>query len=334
LENLEWATEMDNPGPPRNFALIGAAGYIAPRHLKAIKDTGNKLVAALDKSDSVGILDSYFFDVAFFTEFERFDRHVEKLRRMGEEKRPHYVSICSPNYLHDAHVRFALRIGAAAICEKPLVLNPWNLDALAEMEKETGKRIYNVLQLRLHPSFISVREKVRHAPPGKKYSIELTYVVSRGNWYFASWKGDVNKSGGIGTNIGVHFFDVLMWIFGEVRHCEVHLADSRKMAGVLELEKAQVRWFLSVGREDLPPQAVREGRTTYRSITIDGEKFEFSEGFTDLHTEVYRQILAERGFGIEEVRPSIDLVYKLRNSNPVRNDGSSAHPFLNHAVIS
>src|SRR4030066_119091 len=229
----------------RNFALIGAAGYIAPRHMKAIRDTDNRLVAALDKSDSVGIMDSYFFDVAFFTEFERFDRHAEKLRRQSEESRIHYVSLCSPNYLHDAHVRFALRIGADAICEKPLVLNPWNLDALAEMEQESGKRIYNILQLRVHPSIVALREKVQQTPTGKKYAIDLTYITSRGNWYFSSWKGDVSKSGGIATNIGVHFFDILIWIFGGVQHQEVHLADHRKVAGFLVLEKAQIRWFLS-----------------------------------------------------------------------------------------
>ena len=242
----------------KNFALIGAGGYIAPRHMKAIKDTGNRLIAALDKSDSVGIMDSYFFDVSFFTEFERFDRLAEKLRRQEEGKRIHYTSICSPNYLHDAHVRFALRIGSHAICEKPLVLSPWNLDPLAELERESGKRIYNVLQLRLHPSIAALREKVRQAPAGKKYAIDLTYITSRGKWYFSSWKGDVDKSGGIATNIGVHFFDMLIWIFGGVQHHEVHLADNRKMAGLLELKKAQVRWFLSVGKEDLPPATARD----------------------------------------------------------------------------
>jgi UDP-N-acetyl-2-amino-2-deoxyglucuronate dehydrogenase len=314
---------------PKNFALIGAAGYIAPRHMKAIKDTGNRIVSALDKSDSVGILDSFFYDVPFFTEFERFDRHAEKLRRQGGDKRIHYTSICSPNYLHDAHVRFSLRIGADAICEKPLVLNPWNLDALAELERESGKRIYNILQLRVHPSIIALREKIRQAPAGKKYAIDLTYVTSRGNWYFASWKGDTSKSGGIATNIGVHFFDMLLWIFGGVQHHEVHVADDRKMAGFLGLEKAQVRWFLSVGREDLPVEATQGGKTTYRSITVDGEEFEFSGGFTDLHTIVYREIVAGRGFGIEEARPSIDLVYKLRNTVPARNAGFHVHPFLN-----
>jgi len=320
---------MGDVASPRNFALIGAAGYIAPRHMRAIRDTGNRIVAAVDKSDSVGILDSFFYDVAFFTEFERFDRHAEKLRRQGGDKCIHYTSICSPNYLHDAHVRFALRIGADAICEKPLVLNPWNLDALAELERESGKRIFNVLQLRVHPSIMALREKIRQAPAGKKYAIDLTYITSRGNWYFASWKGDISKSGGIATNIGVHFFDMLIWIFGGVQHHEVHRAGDSKMAGFLELEKAQVRWFLSVGSEDLPAEAAKGGKTTYRSITIDGEELEFSGGFTDLHTVVYREILAGRGFGIEEARPSIDLVYKLRNTVPARNAGSPGHPFLN-----
>jgi UDP-N-acetyl-2-amino-2-deoxyglucuronate dehydrogenase len=299
--------------------------------MKAIRDTGNRLVAALDKSDSVGILDSYFYDVAFFTEFERFDRHAEKLRRQGGDKRIHYTSICSPNYLHDAHVRFSLRIGADAICEKPLVLNPWNLDALAELERESGKRIFNILQLRVHPSIIALREKIRQAPAGKKCAIDLTYVASRGNWYFASWKGDKSRSGGVATNIGVHFFDMLIWILGDVRHSEVHVSEDRRMSGFLELEKAEVRWFLSVGREDLPVEAVRGGKTTYRSITVDGEEFEFSGGFSDLHTVVYREILAGRGFGVEDARPSIDLVHKLRDSVPVRNAGTQFHPLFSRS---
>jgi UDP-N-acetyl-2-amino-2-deoxyglucuronate dehydrogenase len=313
----------------KNFALIGASGYIAPRHMKAIKETGNRIVAAVDKSDSVGILDSFFYDVAFFTEYERFDRYAEKLRRLGGDHRIHYTSICSPNYLHDAHVRFSLRIGADAICEKPLVLNPWNLDALAELERESGKRVFNILQLRVHPSIMALREKIRRSPPGKKHAIDLTYIASRGNWYFASWKGDVSKSGGIATNIGVHFFDMLLWIFGAVRHHELHVADDRKMSGFLELENAEVRWFLSVGREDLPAEAVQEGKTTYRSITVDGEELEFSGGFTDLHTVIYREILAGRGFGLEDARPSIDLVSRLRKTAPGRDPGSPVHPFLN-----
>jgi len=317
---------MPNHIDPKNFALIGAGGYIAPRHMKAIRDTGNNLVAALDKSDSVGILDSFSMDVSFFTEFERFDRHAEKLRHKGEADRLHYVSICSPNYLHDAHIRFALRIGADAICEKPLVLNPWNLDALAEIEKETGRKIYNILQLRVHPAIIALREMVQNSPPDKKFNIDLTYITSRGKWYLTSWKGDEQKSGGVATNIGVHFFDMLLWVFGNVRHHEVHYVDRCKMSGYLELEKANVRWFLSLDRENLPEAAQLAGKTTYRSIEIDGEEFEFSEGFADLHTAVYREIMAGRGLGLDEARPSINLVYELRNSLP--KTGSTAHPFL------
>jgi UDP-N-acetyl-2-amino-2-deoxyglucuronate dehydrogenase len=315
-----------NNNSPKNFALVGAGGYIAPRHMKAIRDTGNRLVAAVDKSDSVGILDSYSQDISFFTEFERFDRHAEKLRRLGDENRLHYVSICSPNYLHDAHMRFALRIGADAICEKPLVLNPWNLDALAELECETGKKIYNILQLRVHPAIIALKEKIQNDPQSTKHDIDLTYMTSRGKWYFTSWKGDMQKSGGIATNIGVHFFDMLMWIFGSVKHHEVHCADESKMAGFLELEKANVRWFLSVNREDLPEAAKISGKSTFRSITVDGEEFEFSEGFTDLHTMVYQEILAGRGFGLDAARASINLVHELRNSKPT--PGSCMHPFL------
>ena len=260
---------MSDMASTRNFALIGAAGYIAPRHMKAIRDTGNRLVAALDKSDSVGILDSYFFDVAFFIEFERFDRHAEKLRRQGGDKRIHYVSVCSPNYLHDAHVRFALRIGADAICEKPLVLNPWNLDALYELERESGKRIFNILQLRGHPSIIALREKIRQAPAGKKHAIDLTYIASRGNWYFASWKGDVSKSGGIATNIGVHFFDMLLWIFGDVRHLEVHISNGRKMAGFLELRRPMSAGFSRWGGRTSPwkPQGKGSSRTAPSPLT-------------------------------------------------------------------
>jgi UDP-N-acetyl-2-amino-2-deoxyglucuronate dehydrogenase len=315
-----------NNNSPKNFALVGAGGYIAPRHMKAIRDTGNRLVAAVDKSDSVGILDSYSQDISFFTEFERFDRHAEKLRRLGDENRLHYVSICSPNYLHDAHMRFALRIGADAICEKPLVLNPWNLDALAELECETGKKIYNILQLRVHPAIIALKEKIQNDPQSTKHDIDLTYMTSRGKWYFTSWKGDMQKSGGIATNIGVHFFDMLMWIFGSVKHHEVHCADESKMAGFLELEKANVRWFLSVNREDIPEAAKISGKSTFRSITVDGEEFEFSEGFTDLHTMVYQEILAGRGFGLDAARASINLVHELRNSKPT--PGSCMHPFL------
>jgi UDP-N-acetyl-2-amino-2-deoxyglucuronate dehydrogenase len=309
----------------KNFALIGAAGYIAPRHLQAVKDTGNVLVAALDRSDSVGILDRYFPETRFFTEFERFDRHAEKLRRQGEEKAIDYVSICSPNYLHDAHIRFALRIGADALCEKPLVLNPWNADALREYEKETGKRVYTVLQLRLHPSIIALKQRIAGEKAAGKHDIELTYITSRGRWYEVSWKGDVHKSGGVATNIGIHFFDMLLWIFGKLQDQVVHIADERRMSGFFELERARVRWFLSLDRDDLPRAARESGKATFRSLTLNNEKFEFSDGFADLHTEVYRQVLAGKGFGIEDAKPSITLVHEIRSAKPVGLKGEY-HP--------
>jgi UDP-N-acetyl-2-amino-2-deoxyglucuronate dehydrogenase len=311
-----------------NFAVIGAAGYVAPKHLKAIKETGNQIVAALDKTDSVGILDSYSYDTRFFTEFERFDRHAEKLRRHGEAERIHYVSICSPNYLHDAHIRFALRIGAHAVCEKPLVLNPWNLDALAILERETGRKVYNILQLRVHPAIKSLKKEIDAADRPDPWDVELTYITSRGNWYFTSWKGDMEKSGGIATNIGIHFFDMLIWLFGSVRYSELHVNDPRKMAGYIELEKARVRWFLSVDRTDLPETAVREGRPTFRSITMDGNEIEFSGGFTDLHTLVYRDILDGNGFGLEDARPSLNLVSELRVKDAVSSVQEKRHPFV------
>ncbi|MDA8134320.1 MAG: Gfo/Idh/MocA family oxidoreductase [Desulfobacteraceae bacterium] len=312
----------------KNFALIGAAGYVAPKHMKAIKETGNILVAALDNSDSVGILDNFSYDVSFFTEFERFDRHAEKLRRADEKRKIHYVSICSPNYLHDAHMRFALRIGADAICEKPLVLNPWNLDAIKLMEEETGKRVYTVLQLRVHPSIIDLKTKILAAPKQKKYNVDLTYITSRGMWYFNSWKGDPSKSGGIATNIGIHFFDMLIWLFGDVRYQEIHLADKKKTAGFIELDNACVRWFLSVDPKDLPAQAKAGGVPTFRSITIDEKEIEFSGGFTDLHTLVYKDILEGRGYGIEDARPSLNLVASIRNTTPVLKNKSVVHPFV------
>lgn len=317
---------MTETGTPRNFAVIGVGGYIAPRHLKAIRDTDNRLVAALDRSDSVGILDSYSFETAFFTEFERFDRFAEKMRRLSEKERIHYVSICSPNYLHDAHIRFALRIGADAICEKPLVLNPWNVDALIELEKETGRRVYNILQLRVHPAIITMRDRIRASVQGIRHAVDLTYITSRGNWYFSSWKGDESKSGGVATNIGVHFFDMLMWIFGPVREFQVHHADTGCMSGYLCLEHADVRWFLSVDRSHLPVAA--GGKATYRSITVDGEEMEFSEGFTDLHTVVYREILAGRGFGVEDARPSICLVHDLRKTTATKRYSDMFHPLV------
>lgn len=312
----------------KNFALIGAGGYIAPRHMKAIRDTDNKLVAALDKQDSVGILDSYSFDVSFFTEFERFDRHAEKLRRMGEAERIHFVSICSPNYLHDSHIRFALRIGADAICEKPLVLNPWNLDALQELEEETGRKIYNILQLRVHPAIIALKEKIANNPQSMKHEIDLTYITSRGAWYFASWKGDIHKAGGVATNIGVHFFDMLIWIFGPVQRQEVHLADDGTMAGYLELENANVRWLLSVDRNTLPEEVRAAGKTTYRLLSLNGEEFEFSEGFTDLHTIVYREIMAGNGYGVKDARASIELVHDIREFAVSSGTQNTRHPML------
>jgi UDP-N-acetyl-2-amino-2-deoxyglucuronate dehydrogenase len=305
--------------------LIGTGGYIAPRHLQAIKDTGNFLVAACDPNDSVGILDRYFFDVQFFKEFERFDRHAEKLRRKGNPI--DYVSICSPNYLHDAHMRFALRIGADGICEKPLVLNPWNLDALSELEQESGKKINTILQLRVHPALIELRHKLQQEKPSQKRKVVLTYITSRGDWYLVSWKGQLDRSGGLATNIGIHFFDLLIWLFGAVQHSEVYIAEARKTAGVLELERATVQWFLSIDKKDLPKQALEQKKTTFRSITIDENEVEFSEGFTNLHTKVYEEILAGRGFGIEDVRPSIALAHDIRVAVPTGINGNS-HPFL------
>jgi UDP-N-acetyl-2-amino-2-deoxyglucuronate dehydrogenase len=301
----------------KNFALIGAAGYIAPRHLKAIKDTNNVLIAALDKFDSVGVMDSFFPNADFFIEFERFDRHIEKLKRNGTHL--DYVSICTPNYLHDSHIRMALRRGADAICEKPLVLNPWNIDALADIQKESGNKIYTILQLRLHPSIIALKQKVENAPSDQKFDIDLTYITSRGGWYHISWKGDESKSGGIATNIGVHFYDMLSWIFGEVQESQVHLREKSKSAGYLEFERARVRWFLSIDENDLPSEVKAIGQRTYRSITIDNEEIEFSGGFTELHTESYKNILAGNGFGLEDAKQSIEIVHSIRNSEIIVN---------------
>lgn len=311
---------------PVNFALIGAAGYIAPRHMKAIKDTGNNLVTALDKFDSVGIIDSFFPEADFFTEPERFDRHLDKLRRKGENK-VDYVSICSPNYLHDSHIRLALRNQANAICEKPLVLNPWNAVALSDIEKETGKAINTILQLRLHPAIIALKKQVDEAPSDKIFDVDLTYITSRGRWYFISWKGDVEKSGGVATNIGIHFFDMLLWIFGGFRKSVVHLSERDKAAGYLELRKARVRWFLSINENTLPEVAKLAGKRTYRSLAIEGEEFEFSEGFTDLHTESYKHILSGQGFTIADALPSIELAHEIRNAAPAGTRGDY-HPYL------
>lgn len=315
----------------KNFALIGAAGYIAPRHMQAIKATGNDLVAALDPNDSVGIIDSHFPGADFFTEFERFDRHIDKLRRANHDKRVHYVSICSPNYLHDSHMRFALRSGADAICEKPLVLNPWNLDGLLEIEKDTGHKINTILQLRVHPAIIALREKVQKEKRTSKHEVDLTYITSRGNWYLQSWKGDVKKSGGIATNIGVHFFDMLHFIFGDLQDNRVHHSADTKAAGYLEYDNARVRWFLSVDVEDVPRAQLAAGRRTYRSITVDGEEIEFSGGFTDLHLRSYEQILAGRGFGLEENRTAISTVAAIRSAQPLGLHGDY-HPFLNRQL--
>ncbi|MFH1985670.1 MAG: Gfo/Idh/MocA family oxidoreductase [Pseudomonadota bacterium] len=312
----------------KNFALIGAAGYVAPRHMKAIAETGNRLVMAMDPKDSVGVIDSYFPDAAFFTEFERFDRHAEKERRKGAQP-IHYVSICSPNYLHDAHIRFALRIKADAICEKPLVLNPWNIDAVAEIAEEQGARVWNILQLRLHPSLIALKEKVGGelaADPGKIYDIDLSYLTSRGRWYFVSWKGYPEKSGGIATNIGIHFFDMLSWIFGPVKENIVHIHQPDTAAGYLRLKNARVRWFLSVNDNYLPEEALKRKMRTYRSITVDAKEIEFSGGFTDLHTRSYQEILKGNGFGLDQARASIETAHQIRNTPPIGLSGEY-HPF-------
>ncbi|MCZ4328577.1 Gfo/Idh/MocA family protein [Castellaniella denitrificans] len=311
----------------KNFALIGAAGYIAPRHMKAIKDTGNRLVAALDPNDSVGIIDSHFPDAEFFTEFERFDRHVDKMRRVGDDKRIDYVSICSPNYLHDSHMRFALRSGADAICEKPLVLNPWNIDGLQEIERDTGRKANTILQLRVHPAIIALRDQVAAQNKDGKHEVDLTYITSRGHWYLQSWKGDVKKSGGIATNIGVHFFDMLHYIFGALQANVVHANAETRASGYLEYERARVRWFLSVDYNDVPEAQQAVGQRTYRSITVDGQEIEFSGGFTDLHTRSYEEILAGRGFGLEENRVAIETVSTIRNASLASLTGDY-HPFL------
>lgn len=296
-----------------NFAIIGAGGFVAPRHLKAIRDTGNTLVAAADPNDSVGVLDHYSFDVRYFREIERFDRHLDKLRRGPDAGRVHWVSICSPNYLHDAHVRLALRNGADVICEKPLVINPWNLDALEELGAETGRRIATVLQLRLHPALLELKAAIDASPPGaRRHDVVLTYITCRGPWYHVSWKGVEERSGGVATNIGVHFFDLLIWLFGPVEASEVHLREQGRMAGAFSLKEADVRWYLSVEPGDLPQKAREKGRTTFRSITVDGVEVEFTDGFSDLHTRVYEETLAGRGFGIADARPSIGLVHRIR----------------------
>lgn len=313
----------------KNFALMGLAGYIAPRHLKAIADTGNRLVAACDKSDSVGIIDRFFPDASFFTEQELFDRHCSKIKNTPQAI--DILSICTPNYLHDAHIRYGLRIGADIICEKPLVLNPWNVDALQQIEKETGKKVNTILQLRLHPAIIALKEKVKQEGLNKLYDIDLTYITSRGNWYHTSWKGDDRKSGGIATNIGVHFYDMLTWVFGAVKQNVVHIASHDRVAGFLELEHARVRYFLSINKEHLPTKIKEEGKSTYRSILIEGEEFEFSEGFTELHTESYKKILAGEGFGMEDAKDCINIVHDIRNAAPIGLKGDY-HPLAKAPV--
>ena len=319
----------------KDFALIGAAGFIAPRHLKAIKDTNNELVAALDKVDSVGIIDSYFPSADFFVEFERFDRHIEKLSRKGNPI--DYLSICSPNYLHDSHIRFGLRHGATVICEKPIVLNPRNLEALDQLQNETGKKVFNILQLRLHPDLIKLKERVLNSDASKIFNVDLTYITSRGKWYYTSWKGDIIKSGGIATNIGIHFFDMLIWIFGKVEQSIVHVHTHDRSAGFLQMERANVRWFLSIDEKTLPATIREKGQRTYRSITVEKNEIEFSEGFTDLHTKSYQAILSGNGFELTEALPSIEVAHNIRSQIPIGLKGDyhpfasltlSPHPFL------
>jgi UDP-N-acetyl-2-amino-2-deoxyglucuronate dehydrogenase len=311
---------------PRNFAVTGVAGFVAPRHLEAIRACGHRLIAAIDPHDAVGLLDRYSFDVRFFTEFERFDRHLEKLRRGPDAERVHYISVCSPNYLHDAHVRLALRVGADAICEKPLVISPWNLDALADLERETGRRVYTVLQLRTHPKLLELRERLL-AQAAASHEVELTYITTRGRWYGTSWKGSTAQSGGLAMNIGVHFFDLLGWLFGRVSRQEVHLREPSKAAGFMQFDRAAVRWYLSTDAADLPFPAEPGGRTTFRSIVIDGDEVEFTDGFTGLHTEVYRGILDGHGYGIEDARPSIELSWNIGQA-PVCAPSGPYHPRL------
>lgn len=299
----------------KNFAIIGVGGYIAPRHLKAIKDTGNNLLSAYDRCDSVGIMDSYFPQAAFFTEQELFDRHNSRIKEKGQNI--DYVTVCTPNYLHDAHTRYGLRLGANVICEKPVVLNPWNIDALEKIEEETGRHAYTILQLRLHDSVVALKKKVSEGPKDKIYDVDLTYITSRGSWYYASWKGDERKSGGVATNIGVHFYDMLSWIFGPVEKNIVHVSSHDRVAGFLQLKQARVRYFLSINADHLPEEALKQNLRTYRTIMVDGDEFEFSAGFTELHTKSYEQILSGNGFGIAEARNCIQIVHDIRNATPI-----------------
>lgn len=314
----------------KNFGIIGVAGYIAPRHLRAIKDTNNDLIVALDKSDTVGIMDSYFPDCSFYTEFERFDRYVEKIKHT--ERRLDYVSVCTPNYLHDSHIRFGLRAGADVICEKPLVLNPWNVDALSVMEKETGKRVNTILQLRLHKAIIDWKKQIEEGPKDKIYDVDLTYITSRGTWYYASWKGFMEKSGGVATNIGIHFYDMLSWIFGEVEENIVHVSGHDRVGGYLRFKRARVRYFLSINPDTLPQEAVLAGKRTYRKIEMEGSEIEFSEGFTELHTDSYRQIMENKGFGLDDARTSIEIVHDIRNAEAIGLKGDY-HPLCRLALV-
>lgn len=311
----------------KNFAILGVGGYIAPRHLKAIRDTGNQLIAAVDPYDSVGILDRYFYNVDFFTEIERFDRHLEKLRRDHPDKKADFLSVCTPNYLHDAHCRLALRLGANAICEKPLVINPWNLDQLEILEAESPGKIFTMLQLRVHPALLKIKNALEKEGRSARHQVKITYITARGPWYDVSWKGSEEKSGGVATNIGIHFFDMIQWLFGESGEVKVYLDQKQRMSGFIELERAQVNWFLSVDEKDLPFPVQPGEPKTYRSITIDGEEIEFSGGFTDLHTRVYEKTLAGDGYGIEDARGSIELTYQIRNTEISPLD-ELAHPIL------
>lgn len=318
----------------KNFGIIGVGGYIAPRHLKAIKETGNNLIVALDKNDSVGIMDSYFPQCSFYTEYERFDRFVEKIKHTKDKL--DYVSVCTPNYLHDSHIRFGLRAGADVICEKPLVLNPWNIEALQKMEEQTGKKVYNILQLRLHPAIIEWKNMIDNGPKDKVYDVDLTYITSRGLWYYTSWKGDSSKSGGVATNIGVHFYDMLSWIFGSIKENIVHIYEHDRAAGLLLFERARVRYFMSINADTLPKQAVEQGKRTYRKMEMDGKEIEFSDGFTELHTESYKKILAGEGFGLDQAYQSIKIVHDIRNTRAIGLKGDyhplaalplATHPF-------
>ncbi|MED9962482.1 MAG: Gfo/Idh/MocA family oxidoreductase [Bacteroidales bacterium] len=318
----------------KNFGIIGVGGYIAPRHLKAIKETGNNLIVALDKNDSVGIMDSYFPQCSFYTEYERFDRFVEKIKHTKDKL--DFVTVCTPNYLHDSHIRFGLRAGADVICEKPLVLNPWNIDALQKMEEQTGRKVYNILQLRLHPAIIEWKNMVDNGPKDKVYDVDLTYITSRGLWYYTSWKGDSSKSGGVATNIGVHFYDMLSWIFGSIKENIVHIYEHDRAAGLLLFERARVRYFMSINADTLPKQAVEQGKRTYRKMEMDGKEIEFSDGFTELHTESYKKILAGEGFGLDQAYQSIKIVHDIRNTRAIGLKGDyhplaalplATHPF-------